>query len=103
MVHYSFDYPDFNAEIHLVRSNSEHFLSITPHEMYSNPDLKNLAISTRKCILDDEADKEIYANVIKRNLTFAIYSYHNCLAECRASIVSNKCGCIPYYVPQNSK
>ncbi|GAB1859033.1 Sodium channel protein Nach [Camponotus japonicus] len=102
MIHYSFDYPDFNSEIQLARANSDHFLSIRPEEMYSNPDMKNLAISTRKCILSDEANKTLYTNVKKRNLTFAIYTYHNCLAECRASIVRKKCGCIPYYFPQNS-
>ena len=103
MIHYSFDYPDFNSEIQLVRLNSQHFISINPAEMYSKPEVKNLAISTRKCIFTDEADKTLYANVKERNLTFATYSYQNCLAECRASIARIKCGCIPYYFPQNSK
>lgn len=103
MIHYSFDYPDLNAEIQLVRLNSQHFVSINPEEMYSKPEVKDLTISTRKCIFSDEADKVLYANVKERNLTFTTYSYHNCLAECRASITRAKCGCIPYYFPQNSK
>ncbi|XP_071637546.1 sodium channel protein Nach isoform X2 [Temnothorax longispinosus] len=102
MTHHSFDYPDFNAEIQLVRLNSQHFVSIDPAEMYSKPEVKDLTISTRKCIFSDEADKVLYANVKERNLTFIEYSYHNCLAECRASITRAKCGCIPYYFPQNS-
>lgn len=103
MVHYSFDYPDFNAELQLVRLNSETFVSINPAVMYSKPEVKDLAISTRRCIFTDEADKIFYSNVKDRNLTSAAYSYHNCLAECRASIARTKCGCIPYYFPQNSK
>ncbi|XP_050450031.1 sodium channel protein Nach-like [Cataglyphis hispanica] len=102
MIHHSFNYPNYNAEIQLVRLNSEHFISINPAVMYSKPEVKNLAISTRKCIFTEEADKILYANVKERNLTFARYSYHNCLAECRASIARKKCGCIPYYFPQNS-
>ncbi|XP_072760901.1 sodium channel protein Nach [Anoplolepis gracilipes] len=102
MIHYSLDYPDFNAEIQLVQLNSEHFLSINPTEMYSKPEVQSLAISTRRCIFSEEADKILYANVKERNLTFAKYSYHNCLAECRASIARIKCGCIPYYFPQNA-
>ncbi|TGZ47808.1 Sodium channel protein Nach [Temnothorax longispinosus] len=125
MTHHSFDYPDFNAEIQLVRLNSQHFVSIDPAEMYSKPEVKDLTISTRKCIFSDEADKVLYANVKERNLTFIEYSYHNCLAECRAtffdtswpemnqnlpkttgSIEKAPCGCIPdcslYYYPIES-
>ncbi|KAG5321537.1 NACH protein, partial [Acromyrmex heyeri] len=102
MIHYSFDYPDFNAEIQLVRLNNQHFVTINPTEMYSKSEVKDLKISTRKCIFSEEADKVLYANVKERNLTFTAYSYHNCLAECRASIIRAKCGCIPYYFPQNS-
>lgn len=103
MIHYSFDYPDHNAELQLIRLNTQHFVSINPIEMYSKPEVKNLAISTRKCIFNDEADKVLYANVKGRNLSFTTYTYHNCLAECRATVARAKCGCIPYYFPQNSK
>jgi len=103
MIHYSYDYPDFNAELHLIQSSRQHFIGVNPAMMYSKEEVRNLAISTRNCIFDDEADKVLYANVKERNLTFAKYSYHNCLAECRANIMRAKCGCIPYYLPQNSE
>ncbi|XP_036139828.1 sodium channel protein Nach isoform X2 [Monomorium pharaonis] len=102
LIHNSFDYPDFNTELQLVQLNSQHFVSINPEEMYSKPEVKDLAISTRRCIFSDEANKVLYKNVKERNLTFTAYSYHNCLAECRASITRAKCGCIPYFFPQNS-
>lgn len=102
MVHYLYDYPDYNAEIQLVRLNSQHFVSINPAKMNSKSDVKNLAISTRKCIFSDEAEI-LFRDNKKRNLTFTKYSYHNCLAECRATITREKCGCVPYYFPQNSK
>jgi len=101
MIHYSYDYPDFNAESQLIQLGTEHLISVKPALMYSKEEVKNLAISTRNCIFDDEAD-EIY-NIKKRHLNFAKYSYHNCLVECRASIAKAKCGCIPYYFPQNSE
>ncbi|KAH0954587.1 hypothetical protein HN011_002606 [Eciton burchellii] len=100
MIHYSYDYPDFNAESQLIQLGTEHLISVKPALMYSKEEVKNLAISTRNCIFDDEAD-EIY-NIKKRHLNFAKYSYHNCLVECRASIAKAKCGCIPYYFPQNN-
>ncbi|XP_029163226.1 sodium channel protein Nach-like [Nylanderia fulva] len=102
MVHHPFNYPDFNAEMQLVQLNSEHFVSINPSVMYSKPEVKNLAVSTRKCIFTDEANKILYSKVKARNLTFATYSYHNCIAECRVTFTKIKCGCIPYYFPQNS-
>jgi len=71
--------------------------------MYAKPEVKKLAISTRRCIFSEEADEVIFKNVKERNLSYITYSYHNCLAECRASLVKEKCGCIPYYFPQNSK
>ncbi|XP_020287814.1 sodium channel protein Nach-like isoform X2 [Pseudomyrmex gracilis] len=101
LIHYSFDYPNFNAALQLVRLNSQHFVSVNPIQMYSNSNVRNLALSTRRCIFSDEADAVLYANVKQKNLTYAEYSYHNCLAECRATIAKAKCGCIPYYFPQN--
>ncbi|XP_014478704.1 PREDICTED: sodium channel protein Nach-like [Dinoponera quadriceps] len=101
MIHYSFDYPDYNAEVQLIRLNSQHFMSVNPAEMYSKPEVRNLAISTRKCIFNDEAD-HVYGHAVERNLSFTSYTYHNCLAECRATVARAKCGCIPFYFPQNS-
>lgn len=103
MIHYLFDYPDYNAELQFVQLNTQHLISINPWEMYSKPEVRNLAISTRKCIYDDEAEKVLYGTFKERNLSSAVYSYHNCLAECRATVARAKCGCIPYYFPQNSK
>ncbi|EFN89773.1 Sodium channel protein Nach [Harpegnathos saltator] len=60
MIHYSFDYPDFNAEIQLIQLNSQYFVSVNPSEMYSKPEVRNLAISTRKCIFNDEADELLF-------------------------------------------
>jgi len=103
MIHYSYDYPNFNAKTHLIQSNTQYFISVNPALMRSKEEMRDLAISTRKCIFNDEADEVLYANVKERNLTFIKYSYLNCLAECRASIAKAKCGCIPYYYPQNSE
>ncbi|XP_032665503.1 sodium channel protein Nach-like [Odontomachus brunneus] len=100
MIHYSFDYPDYNSEIQLIQLNSQYFVSVSPSEMYSKPEVRNLAISTRQCIFDDEADSIMHAK--ERNLSYSSYTYHNCLAECRATVVREKCGCIPFYYPQNS-
>ncbi|XP_070520540.1 sodium channel protein Nach isoform X2 [Cardiocondyla obscurior] len=102
MIHYALDYPDFDTEIELVRLNTTHFISLNPTETYAKREMKDMPVSTRKCILNDETDKILYANVKERNLTYSAYSYHNCLAECRATIIRAKCGCIPYFVPQNS-
>ncbi|KAF7381985.1 hypothetical protein HZH66_013417 [Vespula vulgaris] len=102
LVHYPYDYPDHNANDKLIGLNRQAFLSVSPEETYAMLDVKDLAISTRNCIFSDEGDEiPKDKDVGYRRLTSGRYSYINCMAECRANTIRNKCDCIPYYFPSN--
>ncbi|XP_066589222.1 sodium channel protein Nach-like [Prorops nasuta] len=103
MIHYPLDYPDYNAENKYTTIGTQSFLSITPQETYSTEKVNYLPISTRKCVFSHEGilTRRNVGNELRRNLAIENYTYLNCLAECRASVIRQKCQCIPYYYPQN--
>ncbi|XP_029048120.2 sodium channel protein Nach-like isoform X3 [Osmia bicornis bicornis] len=100
MLHSPFDYPDDNAASKLLPVNKYSFLIVQPEEMYSTDNVRRE--STRYCIFHDEIDAMNGENKKKRYFIPARYSVINCLVECRASVIQTKCGCIPYYYPQNN-
>lgn len=50
-----------------------------------------LAPETRDCYGSDE----------KKLSVFQKYSYVNCMAECRSAVAFERCGCVPYLMPNN--
>ncbi|XP_015117533.1 sodium channel protein Nach [Diachasma alloeum] len=101
-MHYSYDYPDWNAESKIIASGYQVFLSISPEETHTTHDVRKLALRTRKCMFSDEGDAKYNTIEGPSNLTYATYSYTNCIAECRATIMKALCNCVPYYYPQNA-
>ncbi|XP_011498486.1 PREDICTED: sodium channel protein Nach [Ceratosolen solmsi marchali] len=101
MIHYPYNYPDRSSEYKLIGLGVQSFLAIAPQEVYSTAAVKNLPLSARQCIFEDEIlPKEL--QVLMRTVgQRANYSYVNCLNRCRISIIENECGCFPYYSPQN--
>ena len=56
-------------------------------------------LDKRKCVTHNE---NLNGTGIKME-TFANYSRPSCLLECRANILFERCGCLPYYFPDFSK
>lgn len=79
------------------------FLSISPEEIYSTPEIMNLPIERRKCIFSSERKLIDPTGNVVSNLTYARYSYINCVTECRATTIKAKCQCIPYYYQQTGE
>lgn len=102
MVHYPYNFPDRSTEFKLVGLGVQAFLGLSPEETYSTPGVKDLSVQVRGCIFNKE-ELPIALRELKRNYPWTKYSYVNCLNECRANTILNKCGCIPYYIPQNGK
>lgn len=102
MLHHPYDYPDRSTEFKLVGLGVQAFLAISPEETYSTASVKELPIKVRDCIFFQEKLPDTLS-AMNKNFTWTKYSYVNCLNECRANTVLNRCGCIPYYIPQNSK
>lgn len=62
-----------------------------PEEYYSTDSVLELPIDKRNCLTKNE-----------RDMNYGIqYSFSNCMEECRAQIVLEACGCIPYFLPNN--
>ena len=102
MLHYPYNYPDRSSEFKLVGMGVQAFLGISPEETYSTPGVRDLSVKVRDCIFNkEEVPKELRSS--KNNYTWAQYSYANCLNECRANTINNKCDCVPYYIPQNGE
>lgn len=58
---------------------------------YYTPDVAALAPQVRDCYTP--GDKKLFA--------FRQYSYVNCMAECRSQVAYERCGCVPYLMPNN--
>ncbi|XP_063982072.1 sodium channel protein Nach-like [Diachasmimorpha longicaudata] len=101
IMHYPYDYPDWNAESKIIASGYQVFLSISPEETHTTPDVRKLALKTRNCMFSDEGDAKYRTIENTSNLTYSSYTYTNCVGECRATIIKALCNCIPYYYPQN--
>ena len=100
MLHYPYDFPDYNAENKLVGMGYQVFLSVSPEETYSTSEVRALSINTRDCVFNDEKVLSENYDINKLNFTYARYTYKNCMAECRANTIKNKCNCVPYYFRQ---
>jgi amiloride-sensitive sodium channel len=58
-----------------------------------------MTLERRNCILSDE-------NLNDTNIqmdAFNDYSRSSCLLECRARLMQEECGCLPYYFPNFGK
>lgn len=74
-----------------VQSGTESLLEVMPEEYYSTDSVLELPIDKRNCLTKNE-----------RDMNYGIqYSFSNCMEECRAQIVLEACGCIPYFLPNN--
>ncbi|KAK1128338.1 hypothetical protein K0M31_002802 [Melipona bicolor] len=100
-LHDPYDYPDYDAPSKFIGVNKYAFLSIKPVEMRSATDITYLDPNLRQCVFHSEAN-EIIGNDWNQHFVPVKYSFINCLTNCRASLIKNICGCIPYYYPQNN-
>ncbi|XP_076664264.1 sodium channel protein Nach [Andrena cerasifolii] len=100
MLHDPYDYPDYDASSRLIAVDKYSFLTVQPLETYATENVKLLPLSSRSCIFPNEKDM-IGNNSGNAYFIPAKYSFRNCMLDCRASIIKAKCGCIPYYYPQN--
>lgn len=64
---------------------------VHPEATYHTADVAALSPQTRECYGPDD---------VKLNV-FLRYSYTNCMAECRSMIAYERCGCVPFLMPNN--
>ena len=61
---------------------------------YSSSRIRDFDVQARNCLFEDERDEPN-----SQVTMFKHYSEENCLLECRAKHLMDKCGCLPYYYP----
>ena len=59
-----------------------------------------MPLKKRNCLKHDE-DIKLYPDV--KLEVFKNYSRKACLLECRARVIRDMCGCLPYYYPDFSR
>lgn len=90
-IHDAYDYVDNNAETKALSLKMMSLLSVTPESTYSTDDVRKLPIDVRQCLMADEKKLKVMQS----------YSFANCMAECRSSMVFKLCGCVPYHMLNN--
>lgn len=90
ILHESIDYPEFSGSINVIQPGVHSELSVVPSVVISTDDIRDLSVESRDCWFHDE-----------RNLEFSnLYSFQNCLSECRAQMIVKFCNCLPFYYPK---
>lgn len=87
----SYDFQDENAETKFLNTDLEALINISPESTYSTSAIRRLPTHERNCLFSDEHQ----LNVMQK------YTYTNCMAECRSTLIYNLCGCIPHSLPNN--
>ena len=67
--------------------------------VFSTSKVQSMSLSRRDCIIKNE-DLEGTGIVME---AFKNYSRPNCLLECRARLMFDRCGCLPFFYPEFSR
>ena len=71
------------------------FFIVKIYTCYSSSRIRDFDVQARNCLFEDERDEPN-----SQVTMFKHYSEENCLLECRAKHLMDKCGCLPYYYPR---
>jgi len=95
LVHDPSAYPELQSKALAIGSGQEVFVTTNAAHTDASNRIRNFAVSARNCLFDDERDEPN-----SQVTMFKFYSEENCLLECRARHLINRCGCLPYYYPR---
>ena len=70
--------------------------------LFSSDPVKSMSFRRRKCFMHAEP-KDTMLNEGVSLTAFQNYSRKACLMECRAHLIYEQCGCLPYYYPNFAK
>lgn len=87
LIHNSYIYPDWGIQNLLTEKGIINLIGITPSKTYSTESIKNIEVSKRKCLFNNESQLHNFVN----------YNYNNCIVECRMNLSRQFCGCIPFF------
>ena len=76
----------------MIEPGREHFLSLTTQLISANKKIRQLTSEERNCLFSLEGNLEFYE----------LYSYDNCVLECKIKITEKKLNCTPWFLPHRS-
>ncbi|PSN58104.1 hypothetical protein C0J52_06506 [Blattella germanica] len=94
LIHDPYDYPDLNTVKKIVSVGTHLFFSIPPWVTFATQEVREVPVHNRGmkgCLFPDE--RELHK--------MKMYSYNNCITECRENHTLELCGCTPFYYPNN--
>lgn len=83
LVHDAYDFPDFTVAKQIITRKTVNKIHVLPQQTYATDFVRLQDLHKRRCFLPHE--RKLYH--------FGTYSHVNCLAECRAMLVYEKCHC----------
>ena len=86
------EFPAINKKSIVIEPGREHFLSLTTQLISANKKIKELTSEERNCLFSLEGNLEFYE----------MYSYDNCVLECKIKITEKKLNCTPWFLPHRS-
>lgn len=88
LIHHPYEYPDWAVPSILCEINTNNFIGINPEIISATKNIKSRRITERGCLFPHERSLD----------TFDMYSFHNCMVECKMLWILELCGCIPFYI-----
>ncbi|KAJ9578620.1 hypothetical protein L9F63_005110 [Diploptera punctata] len=90
LFHDPLDYPETSLDTTMVEPKKMVTVSLNAQAVESVSEVRSLSVSQRQCWFNGEEE------VLKSTNE---YSYQTCITECRIRVLSEKCGCIPFFYP----
>ncbi|GLV37417.1 pickpocket 28 [Carabus blaptoides fortunei] len=88
-VHDKAAYAEDSAFFATIGPGREISMKISAEVFQADPELKQINIKARKCLLDGEGSR-----VLKQH-----YSSANCMHLCKRNVMGNLCGCVSHFFP----
>lgn len=88
------DFPDVTSggvTVIYAMSLSETFIDVTTTAFISANIIKNYPMEKRKCIFADE-ENPMHGNTM--------YTYSDCIVDCKSFQIQKVCGCRPFFYPR---
>ena len=95
LVHDPAAYPELQSKALAIDSNQEIFITTIASQTDASSRIRDFAVTARNCLFEDERNEPN-----SQVTMFKYYSEENCLLECRAKQLLERCGCLPYYYPR---
>ncbi|XP_031343114.1 pickpocket protein 28-like [Photinus pyralis] len=86
IVHYPYDFLEGASQMLLQYVNALTLISVKPILYRTDDNVSNLSMGKRNCSFIGE-----------KQLKYFVYTYNNCVIECKANIILERCGCVPFF------